>query len=309
MSATVLVTGATGTVGRCLLPILADRGIPVRALVRDIERARLLFTDLDAQLVAGDFSQPSSLADAARDCERIFLLTTDHPRQIEFENNVLSAARGAGVRRIVKLSSADAGPDARFTWARHHTAIESLIRQSGLGFSFVRSHYFMQNFFELLHTRGTNAQIELRVPGGTGRIGAIDAFDIALVAAALLERETSTDSEHILTGPTNVSFDEVAESFSAAVDRRVSYVELSESEFIAELRTAGQSEDTIAEVVSLYEVVRKGGLEFVTGEAEALADRPPRSIREFAQYNAQQIRRAAPKADEGIRGSSPQSLV
>ena len=296
MSATVLVTGATGTVGRHLLPILVDRGVPVRALVRNVERARRLFTDLDAELVVGDFSQPASLADAARDCERIFLLTTDHPRQIEFEKNVLTVARRAGVCRIVKLSSSDAGPDARFSWARNHTTIESLIRQSGLGFSFVRSHYFMQNFFKLLHIRDTDRQIELRVPGGKERIGAIDAFDIASVAAALLEKETSTDSHHILTGPANVSFDEVAEAFSAAVDRRVSYVELRESEFIAESLAAGQSEDTVAEIVSLYEAVRDGGLEFLTDEVEALAGRPPRSIGEFVQHNTLQLRRAVTKA-------------
>ena len=100
----VLVTGATGTIGAQLVGRLRERGVPVRAFVRDAGKAGALLGD-DVELALGDFAAPATLRAALDGITDVFLATPNHPEQLAHETAVIDAAAAAGVPRLVKLSA------------------------------------------------------------------------------------------------------------------------------------------------------------------------------------------------------------
>src|SRR5437773_9653636 len=104
MEKTVLVTGATGTIGRDLVKIFSENGVPVRAGVRDQAKARKQF-GADIALATFDFEDDASFPGALKGVEKVFLLPLLMPNQVEVTNAFVDAAKRAGVRHIVKLSA------------------------------------------------------------------------------------------------------------------------------------------------------------------------------------------------------------
>src|SRR5215217_6715918 len=103
----ILVTGATGSAGSQVARALLERDQPVRALVRDRERAERLL-GAAVELAIGDFGDPGSVRAALRGCEALVLSCADDPRRVDWEKGAIEAAAAAGVKRIVKLSSINA---------------------------------------------------------------------------------------------------------------------------------------------------------------------------------------------------------
>src|SRR6266550_9600784 len=145
MERMVLVTGATGTIGRDVARLLSKNGVPVRAGVRDQAKARKQF-DSDITLATFDFEDAASFPDSLKGVERVFLLPPLMPNQVEVTNAFVDAAKRAGVRCIVKLSAIGVDGEIQFTVGKWHAANEQHIRKSGLAFTFLRPNSFMQNF-------------------------------------------------------------------------------------------------------------------------------------------------------------------
>ena len=99
----ILVIGATGNVGSKLVEQLATMGHQVRALVRSPEKATRI-QELGVEIVPGDLERPDTLDAALKGVEKVFLLSSDDPRQAELQGNLIEAARRAAVRQVVKLS-------------------------------------------------------------------------------------------------------------------------------------------------------------------------------------------------------------
>src|SRR6266496_2483168 len=137
MAKTILVTGATGTVGRDVVKLLSKKGAVVRAGVRDQAKARPRFDD-DIALVTFDFENEGSFAGALDGVEKVFLLPPLMSNQVEVANAFVDAAKRAGVRHIVKLSAIGADAIPPYTFGKWHAANEQHIRESGLAFTFLR---------------------------------------------------------------------------------------------------------------------------------------------------------------------------
>ena len=145
MAKTILVTGATGTVGRDVVKLLSKKGATVRAGVRDQAKARPRFDD-DIALVPFDFENEGSFAGALNGVAKVFLLPPLLQNQVELTNTFVDAAKRAGVHHIVKLSAIGVDGQTQFTVGKAHAANEKHIRESGLAFTFLRPNSFMQNF-------------------------------------------------------------------------------------------------------------------------------------------------------------------
>jgi uncharacterized protein YbjT (DUF2867 family) len=165
----LLLTGASGTVGRALVAELAGRQ-DVRALARSDESAQAL---LDAELpdvVRGDLGDRDTLPAALEGVRTLFLLTPPGPSQPKLELNALEAARVAGVRRVVYLSLYDAGPPV-ITLRAWHEPAERWLRESSLSWAVLQPPVFSQN---LLGQVDAIRQGQLVWPGGQGDLSHID---------------------------------------------------------------------------------------------------------------------------------------
>ncbi|WBV43881.1 SDR family oxidoreductase [Pseudoroseomonas cervicalis] len=220
---TILVTGATGTVGRLLVQQLVERGAAVRALVRDPAAARL---PAGVELARGDLLDIASLRAALSGASSLFLLNAVVPEEVSQALIALNLAREAGIGRIVYLSVLHSDLYANVPHFAGKFAVERMIERMGLSATILRPAYFMQN-------EGMIRDVVLGhgvypVPIGQKGLAMVDARDIAEVAALeLLRRERSATplpAERInLVGPETLTGPGVAAIWSALLGRPVAY--------------------------------------------------------------------------------------
>jgi uncharacterized protein YbjT (DUF2867 family) len=214
----ILVIGATGTIGSHLCNRLhADRA-DFKALVRNAGKAGPM-NEKGIKTVAGDLDAKESLLEAMDGIDKLFLLSVTSPDIPRLQGNAVDAALKKGVRHIVKISARGADSAAHFNIARFHGQAEKIIRESGIPFTFLRPHSFMQNlFFDAKTIREQNA---IYSSLGTGRIPMVDARDIAEVAFTALTQEGHEDKSYYLTGPQAISYEDIAEKLSIGLDRKI----------------------------------------------------------------------------------------
>jgi uncharacterized protein YbjT (DUF2867 family) len=209
----ILVTGATGHVGRELVHELDRKGVKFRVLVRDLTRTAGL--PERAEHIVGDLGQPATLAPAFDGVDTVFLLVpgvgTDHTA------NVIAAAKAAGVRHIVYLSSYAVLGDPIPAMGRWHHDREQMIRASGIPATFLRPCGFMTNAFDWLPTIRESGYV--LDPVGPGRAAPIDPADIAAVAALALTQEGHEGKEYVLTGDEAFTVAEQVQILAKAIGR------------------------------------------------------------------------------------------
>src|SRR6476659_9654407 len=170
----ILVTGGTGAIGSELLRLLSEAGIPARALTRNPNKAQKL---PHITWVVGDLAQPETLPAAFESIKSLFLLTHYFEDMVELQHNAIVAALAAGVTHVVKVSAFAASDHSKAPIGRWHYQVETELEESGLGWTILRPHHFMQNLL---------AQAEYIIKDGVvysasgdGKIPYIDPRDIA----------------------------------------------------------------------------------------------------------------------------------
>lgn len=204
---TVLVTGATGNTA--LLRLLEERGVAVRAMVRD-DRAAAKLTNTSASIVVGNFDDPASVTAALAGINSAYLVTPSSAEAETQQIRFAELAAKAGVRYLVKLSqfAADEAPPVRFL--RYHAAVERRIRELGIGYTFLRPNLYFQGFLAFASTIAKQGQFF--APIGAARVSAVDVRDIAAVAATALVEPGYMGKTYPITGPAAVTHAEVAQS-------------------------------------------------------------------------------------------------
>lgn len=217
-----LVTGATGKVGSSLLKHLDTANTDLRALVHDESKAQSL-RDRDVETVVGDFLEPVSLGTALEGVSTVFLATPIHPEQITQATNVIEAASASGNDpRIVRLSVHQASHQAPTKISRQHAEIEDTLAASGLTYTLLRPQSYMQNTLMAAPTVASEGKIYQ--PMKEGRLGMIDARDFGEAAAKVLTEDGHEGKTYTLTGPTTVSFYDVAGVLGEVLGKEVAYV-------------------------------------------------------------------------------------
>lgn len=285
MDRTLLVTGATGTVSGALIDALEDSSLRLRALVRDASKAEALRRrGIDVHV--GDLDDPRSLAPAFEDVHDLWLLTPNGPRAPENNMNALWAARGAGVERVVRLSAVNAAHDAPTRSGRLHALSDHETEHSGLRWTILRPHWFMQN---LLNEAGDIAgEGTFRLDMGEGRVGMIDARDIADVAASILT--AAPDLHHgrtyTPTGPRSLSLADAAEHFTRELAVPVRYIPIGNDEREKHLLGFGVPEWIVGMLTEYARAYASGSGDFTTTHVQEVTGRRPRSLTDFVRDHA-----------------------
>jgi uncharacterized protein YbjT (DUF2867 family) len=285
MSKPVLVTGATGTIGRDVARQLFGKGVSVRAGVRDQAKARKQFA-ADIALVPFDFENEKIFSEALEGVEKVFLLPPLLPNQLEVMNAFVNAAKGAGVHHIVKLSAIGVDDEAQPTAIKRHAANERHIRESGVAFTFLRPNSFMQNFITYFPPR--NGAIYL--PWGNGTASFVDTRDIASVAAKALTSDGHEGKIYTLTGPASLGIAEVALILSEVTGREFKYVDVAESAARDGMLQAGVPPWQLELVMELHAVNKQNRWSAVTSDIEKVTGTPPTDFAQFARDHADKFR-------------------
>jgi len=280
----ILVTGATGTVSGEVARQLAERGVPVRAIVQDQPRAGQ--PELPGvEMVPGDLAHPESLDLPFRDVDGLFLASGPTLERAELEGNAIAAARQAGVRHIVKLSAIGAGPESPVQTLRLHAAVEEELRHAGLDWTILQPNFFMQRV--LASAPSIIEEGAIRAPAGGGKASLVDARDVAAVAAEILVNHDHIERTLVLTGPEPLSHSEVAEMLTSVLDRTVTYVPVPPEAAREQMLDSGMPEWLADDFVTMLSVIYAYGYASpVTATVEEVTGEPPRSFETFAMEHA-----------------------
>lgn len=279
-----LITGATGEVGGRVVDLLTDSGQRPRVLVRDLRKARSRFRDR-VEVRVGDLEDQGSLQAALEGMDGLFLVNVG-PRIPLRDELAARAAKAAGVKHIVKLSSMDV--EHGLAIGAWHEQGEAAIRASGVPFTFVEPSGFMSNL--LAWAEAIKAESVVRASTGDGRRAFIHSDDIAAVALKALTSAGYVGQALPITGPEALSFAEVTARIGAAIHRPLTFQPISDDE--ARQRYApisGSAEDTEAHV-SLWRAIREGRLATVNDNVERILGRKPIDLNEWLRHHVAAFR-------------------
>jgi NAD(P)H dehydrogenase (quinone) len=279
MSKTIVVTGATGTIGRRVVEGLRAKQLPVTALVHSAAKGGDLKA-LGAQLAVGAFEDRGSLERAFAGADTVVLITPANIHAAEQTITAIDAAKATGVRKIVRISALKAALDGPTDNTRQHGRTEAALRASGLAYVILRPHLFMQN---LLGSLPTIAEGKLYFGVGTGKMGMIDtrdASDAAIVAAT----SDAFDGQTLeLTGPASIDFATAAAAIARGLGREVSYIAVPPAAAGEAMRNFGADDWTVKLITDYCTAYTAGFGDFTTGEVQRITGRAPRSIDDFVR--------------------------
>lgn len=268
----ILVTGGTGTTGRRVSAQLAARGLRYRVATRHPK------TEHDVRF---DWTDDAGWAAALDNVSSLYLVAPSGvaeplPVMIPF----MELAIRSGVKRFVLLSasSLDAGGPMMgmvHAWLRDHAPEWVVLRPT----------WFMQNFSEGQLRAPIRDAGAIHTATGTGRIGFIDADDIAAVAVEALSRPTFASGDLILTGPAALSYDDVANILSEALETPVMHHHLSEAELATRHMAAGLPEAYATTLAAMDTTIAAGSEDRVTDTVLRVTGRPGRALADFVSDN------------------------
>lgn len=275
----ILVIGGRSKIGSALIGELVARGEPVRALVRPGESQAP--PPQGAETVTGDLSDAESLRAAIAGADRMFLLCGPAEAEVELNRNAIDVAAEARVRLLVRSSilGSDAGSGA--TFVRDHGICDAYLSQSGVPHAILRPNLFMQNIPETT-VPSIDGDGNFYVNAGEARISMVDTRDVAAVAATLLTEPGHEGETYEVTGPEALSYGDVAAKLSAAMDRKIAYVDVPDDAVRGSLLGFGLGEWLVGGLVDLYQDYRRSGTDGyaaqVTDTIARLTGRPARSL-------------------------------
>ena len=271
----ILITTA-GKVGSEAARLLAERGEPVRVLVRDPQKAAAL-AQAGVQVAEGDLEVPSTIDAAMDGVSAVVLVSPAIPAQ---ELNVVGSAVRAGAGHVVKITS-KASADSPIARRRDQVAIENGLIASGLGYTLLRNNAYMQNFLMLAPAIARTGSFGSSA--GEGRVGMIDARDVAEVAAQIAVAPAQhAGKTYWPTGPERLSYADAAAILSKMLGRLVTFHPLTFDEERQAMINAGVPEPIAQMNAQALSLFAQGDSDWVTGDVAAILGRPARTFEQFA---------------------------
>lgn len=276
----ILVTGATGTVGREVVAQLLKAGQKVRAMTRELSKVKL---NGGVEVVQGDFNAPDTLAGAVSGVERIFSLTFG-PQTGVHEKHLAQAAKASGVRHIVKLSALGGDDETRNHIRKWHEEGEQAIRETGIALTVLRPTGFMSN---ALHWRPSiRAQRKVFSNYGDGKLPPVHPRDIAAVAVRALTSDGHEGKVYPLTGPEALSISEQVKILADEIGQPLEYVPITDEAARKGMEHAGMPSFLIDALLPFAAFIRSGKAARVFHTVEEVTGRPPLRFGDWAKENA-----------------------
>jgi uncharacterized protein YbjT (DUF2867 family) len=290
--AMILITGASGTVGRAVLSEVARTGKAHRAMYRSKEEAAMAPSGTETGIA--DFADKSSLAAALRGVESVYLVCSPIPDLPQLEGTMIDACQSAGVHRIV-LNSALGAADYPKSFPAWHRRVEDKLTATKLAYCILRPNSFLQNIVAF-YAPSIRSQGAFYAGMGNARVSYLDVRDIAAVAAKALQGGEHDGKTYELNGPEAVTFPELADRITKQTGVAAKYVDIPVEAQRKAMLDQGMPEWQVTALLDLqaYYTGGKGGS--TDGLLARVLGREPVTLNQFLKENAAAFRSQAAKA-------------
>src|SRR5947199_2685639 len=274
----ILITGASGNVGREVVKQALAVGLKIRATFQSSAVAAKAPAGLEGVIM--DYAKPETIRAALHGVEKIFLVGPPVRDLPALESNFVKEVRAAGRKHIVKLSALG-GRESMFPSG--HRDSEENIEASGLPYTFLRPNGFMQNLvnYDAGTIRSQNAFYGCQ---GNGAVSVVDIRDIAAVAVIVLAATGHEGKSYALTGGESRTNEQIAEKISRVAGRKISYMDLPAAELKQGILSTGTSEWSADALIDLQRFYREGKASRVTNDVERLTRRKPLTFDKFVCF-------------------------
>lgn len=289
MSPTILVTGASGQLGRGVIRHLIESQGVAPANVIAVTRDPAKLADLAAKGVtvrAGDFKAADTLPAAFAGADKILIISgAEIGQRLAQHTAAVDAALKAGAKRIAYTSMPNPEPGNSVLFAPEHFGTEQAIKETGLPYTIFRNGWYQENL--MLALPAAFASGSWYTSSGHGRIAHAARDDMAAAIAGALASDEGESITYTLTGSEALTSDEIAARAAKALGKPLQVVHVTDEQLAEGLKAAGVPEAFIPLTVSFDTNTREGGFDVVTGDIEKLSGRAPRPIEAFfEQYGS-----------------------
>jgi uncharacterized protein YbjT (DUF2867 family) len=288
----ILITGASGSVGKTVLHEVARSGLKHRAMYRSAAEAAK--APGGTETVIGDFAKKETLGAALKGVESVYLVCSPIPELVQLESSMIDACVAAGVRHVVLNSAMGAG-DYSKSFPSWHRKVEDKLRNTRLSYTILRPNSFHQNvvafFAPSIRTEGV-----FYSSMQNARNSFIDVRDIARVAAKALAGGEHAGKIYELNGPEALNYTELARKISKVAGREVKYVDIPIEAQRKAMLEQGMPEWQVNALVELQEYYAGGKGGSVDGMLEKLLGQAPIKMDQFLAEFAGEFRAQAAKA-------------
>jgi uncharacterized protein YbjT (DUF2867 family) len=281
----IVVTGASGKVGRTIAAQLAREGVPQTLLVRDAARAPNL---PGAEVVVADFTDGGSVRAALRPGDRVFMVSVHEAveARIAAHRSFVDAAADVGVGLLAYLSIVNPSATAAFHHGRSHHATEQMILASGLPYAFLRMNLFLDDLPLWFDPDGV-----CRGPGGDGRVALISREDTAAVSAGVLVGPGYENEALDLTGEESHSLDDLASLCNEILGLDLRYEPGTREAWLESRIAAGVPAWDAAIGVGSYDALLGGEFDVTSQVVRRVTGRPPESARAWVSAHPERFTR------------------
>lgn len=277
----IVVTGATGQLGRLTVEALLRRGIPAADIIatgRDIARIKDL-ADRGITVRRADFADNDGLAEAFAGADRLLLISASVPvgERVAHHRRVIDAAASAGVSLVAYTSTTHADTATTVLGATHRET-EEYLRDRATPSVLLRNSWYLENYTGQLPQILQHGAVV--GAAGEGRISAASRADYAEAAAVVLTTEGHTGAVYELGGDASFTLTELAAAISAAAGQQVAYADLPVADFARALAAAGLPAELAEVLADADRGMSRGEMYTDSGDLRRLIGRPPVALAE-----------------------------
>lgn len=273
----ILITGASGTVGKAVLHEAIRSDSKVRALYRSKEETAKAPSGCEP--VLADYADKQSLRKALNGVTSVYVVCSPIPQLVELESNMVDACKESGVKHVVLNSALGAG-DYGKSFPSWHRKVEDKLKGTGMSYTILRPNGFMQNIVAF-YAPSIRAQGAFYAAMGDAKVSHVDVGDIAIVAVKALHGGAHAEKIYELNGPEAVSNQELAARVSKVIGRTVKFIDIPESAQRESMLGLGMPEWQVSALLELQQYYKQGGGSkngWLAKDFDRARTRKPRSV-------------------------------
>ena len=273
----IAVTGVTGNLGGMVSRLCKKNGIEVRNLARNVEKAEKLGF---SNVFKSSYDKSEDTVKSLEGIEVLFMVSgSENPNRVQQHKDFIDAAKIAGVSHIIYLSFYNASKNSIFTLGRDHYATEEYIKENGFKYTFLRDNFYADFFVDLCREYG-----EIKGPAENGKVSAVVRSDVSEVVAKILENPGKCENQTLnMTGPEELSMDEIVKTVSKYFGKEIKYIEETVEEAYESRKIWKAEQWEYDSWVSTYTAIAENEQSGISNDIEKVLGRKATSLVEYLE--------------------------